>query len=54
MVDVEKGKAEQVMQPEHQPGDVDVDVGVKSADHVGVDGDGDGESEAEQVKQPEH
>ena len=41
MVDVQKGKAEQVVQPEDQPGvgGVDVDVNVKVGGGDNVDGD---------------
>ena len=63
VVDVNKGKAEQVVKPEDQSGgggvDVDGDIGGgDGGDSVDVNGDvggdGDVESEAEQVVRPEH
>ena len=48
VVDVDKGKTEQVVQPKHQPGDGGLDIGVDGDD------DGDVERKAEQVMKPEH
>ena len=60
VVDVDKGKTEQVVQPKHQPGDGGLDIGVDGDDDgdvdidIDFDDDGDVERKAEQVMKPEH
>ena len=55
MVDVDESKADQVVQPEHQPGDGGVDVDVNGdGGNDNDDADGDVESKAGQIVQPEH